>query len=421
MPRKRRFVFDLGRRSRNAKRIRLQNSRALASENRAVSTEHSISAEDTHSTSAQHSDSTSSTLSPELGSIRPPQNLMSSENSFSLDHHSYSFSSPNSTGTDRTFSIRSNSTSLSRASESLLAAHSIPNDQGSSICLNSQASLTRFSPSLAVPVLTFTRTATSTNDIDFSTISLPGPSTRESRSTSDTRLFEVDAGSSTSTSFPMRFVSPMPVRSQQSNYVQIATRVPPPITNQVPLPTETSSFLCTTSRFQVRSTAPTVQDATNSGASTTPRLISDRQEDTASVRVPVAEAGEDTLSESLEVHDVPVRLPNYPAFHYNPQNQYDGARTGSMSATCLRCNAKKWPIEPPGMCCANGKVDVPLLGPPPEPLRALLTNNTPTAKEFRKKIRTYNSCFVMTSFQAHTLLEPGFMPTFKVQGQIYHK
>ncbi|XP_065832990.1 uncharacterized protein [Oscarella lobularis] len=26
----------------------------------------------------------------------------------------------------------------------------------------------------------------------------------------------------------------------------------------------------------------------------------------------------------------------------------------------------------------------------------------------------------MTSFQAHTLVEPGFMPTFKVQGQIYH-
>ena len=121
-----------------------------------------------------------------------------------------------------------------------------------------------------------------------------------------------------------------------------------------------------------------------------------------------------------EVHDVPVPLPNYPAFHYNPQNVYDGARTGSMSATCLHCNAKKWPTEPPRICCANGKVDVPLLGPPPEPLQALLTTNTSQAKEFRKKIRTYNSCFVMTSFQAHTLVEPGYMPTFKVQGQIYH-
>ena len=125
-------------------------------------------------------------------------------------------------------------------------------------------------------------------------------------------------------------------------------------------------------------------------------------------------------NERAEVHDVPVPLPNYPAFHYNPRNLYDGARTGSMSATCLHCNAKKWPTEPPGICCANGKVDVPLLGPPPEPLRALLTTNTPPAKEFRNKIRTYNSCFVMTSFQAHTVVEPGFMPTFKVQGQIYH-
>ncbi|XP_065835787.1 uncharacterized protein [Oscarella lobularis] len=91
-----------------------------------------------------------------------------------------------------------------------------------------------------------------------------------------------------------------------------------------------------------------------------------------------------------------------------------------MSAKCRHCNAKKWPTEPPGMCCAKGKVDVPLLGNPPEPLRALLTENTSLAKEFRENIRKYNSCFVMTSFQAHTLVEPGFMPTFKVQGQIYH-
>ena len=124
--------------------------------------------------------------------------------------------------------------------------------------------------------------------------------------------------------------------------------------------------------------------------------------------------------EPVQIREVPVRLPNYPAFHYNSQNLYEGARVGAMSATCLHCNAKKWPTEPPGMCCANGKVDVPLLGPPPEPLRAFLTNNTPPAREFRKNIRTYNSCFVMTSFQAHTVVEPGFMPTFRVQEQIYH-
>ena len=90
-------------------------------------------------------------------------------------------------------------------------------------------------------------------------------------------------------------------------------------------------------------------------------------------------------NEHAEVHDVPVRLPNYPAFHYNPQNLYEDARIGSMSATCRHCSAKKWPTEPPRICCANGKVDVPLLGPPPEPLQALLTTNTPQAKEFRKK------------------------------------
>ena len=38
--------------------------------------------------------------------------------------------------------------------------------------------------------------------------------------------------------------------------------------------------------------------------------------------------------EPVQVREVPVPLPNYPAFCYNPQTQYHGARIGSMSATC---------------------------------------------------------------------------------------
>ena len=170
--------------------------------------------------------------------------------------------------------------------------------------------------------------------------------------------------------------------------------------------------------IQDDATPLSVTESTRSADVVSPASENVQNESVEIVESPVAaENGDDTY---VEVQEVAVVLPNFPAFRYNPGNEHQGARIGSMSATCPYCMAKKWPTEPPGMCCANGKVNIPLLGPPPEPLGALLTNDTPLAKEFRKKIRTYNSCFVMTSFQAHTLVELGFMPTFKVQGQIYH-
>ena len=129
---------------------------------------------------------------------------------------------------------------------------------------------------------------------------------------------------------------------------------------------------------------------------------------------------DDNVKNAAIEHQPPRTLPNYPAFRYNPEGSFAGAAIGSMSVECVHCRAKKWALEPPSMCCANGKVGVPFLGFPPEPLQTLLTEDSPFGKEFRSKIRTYNSCFVMTSFSANTLVEPGFMHTYKVQGQIYH-
>lgn len=72
------------------------------------------------------------------------------------------------------------------------------------------------------------------------------------------------------------------------------------------------------------------------------------------------------------------------------------------------------------MCCSSGKVKLPALEPPPEPLESLMSGTTPRSKHFLENIRKYNSCFQMTSFGANNAVcEPGFMPTFKVQGQIY--
>ncbi len=112
------------------------------------------------------------------------------------------------------------------------------------------------------------------------------------------------------------------------------------------------------------------------------------------------------------------------AFNYDPSYDYSSDKAvtiGSMSNLCTHCGAKKWPNETPGMCCCAGKVHLKLHPAPPEPLRMLLTGTTPESKHFLKNIRSYNAAFQMTSFGANVIHEGGFMPTFKVQGQVCHR
>ncbi len=86
-----------------------------------------------------------------------------------------------------------------------------------------------------------------------------------------------------------------------------------------------------------------------------------------------------------------------------------------------KCGTKKWPGETPGMCCTSGKVKLPPLSDPPPPLMDLMSVDTPESKHFLTQIRKYNSAFQMTSFGAKRFEETGFMPTFKIQGQVYHR
>ncbi|GFW42251.1 helitron_like_N domain-containing protein [Trichonephila clavipes] len=72
------------------------------------------------------------------------------------------------------------------------------------------------------------------------------------------------------------------------------------------------------------------------------------------------------------------------------------------------------------MCCASGKVKLPELHSPPEPLSTFLSAVTRVSKHFLENIRKYNSCFQMTSFGATNIVRENYMPTFRVQGQIYH-
>lgn len=76
--------------------------------------------------------------------------------------------------------------------------------------------------------------------------------------------------------------------------------------------------------------------------------------------------------------------------------------------------------ETPGMCCANGKVRLPALETPPEPLYSLIFGTSQKSKQFLSHIQQYNSAFQMTSFGATKIIRDNFMPTFKIQGQIYH-
>ncbi|XP_063920741.1 uncharacterized protein LOC135135573 [Zophobas morio] len=92
---------------------------------------------------------------------------------------------------------------------------------------------------------------------------------------------------------------------------------------------------------------------------------------------------------------------------------------GAMNHKCIHCLAYKSKEEAPGICCAGGKVQLPTFEPLPEPLHSLIMGLHPEQLHM-DGIRKYNSCFQMTSFGAKKIMEDGFMPTFKVHGQVYH-
>ncbi|GFX87395.1 helitron_like_N domain-containing protein [Trichonephila clavipes] len=113
---------------------------------------------------------------------------------------------------------------------------------------------------------------------------------------------------------------------------------------------------------------------------------------------------------------------NLCGFNYNPLYNYSlhpSVIIGKMEK-CTYCGAQKFKNETPGVCCAGGKAKLPDLRSPPEPLLTLVSGKTSQSKKILKHIRKYNSCFQMTSFGATNIVSANYMPTFKVQGQIYH-
>lgn len=117
------------------------------------------------------------------------------------------------------------------------------------------------------------------------------------------------------------------------------------------------------------------------------------------------------------------------AFEYDPGIEYCANQKiaiGNMDKECNYCHALKFNKETAGMCCSSGKVVLPALNPPPEPLASLMAAATGESKLFLKKIRKFNSCFQMTSFAAKAVSNRNaagryFDSTFRIQGQVYHQ
>ncbi len=84
---------------------------------------------------------------------------------------------------------------------------------------------------------------------------------------------------------------------------------------------------------------------------------------------------------------------------------------GEMTTMCGKCGALHFLEERVAssscanpqftLCYAQGKVTLPPLAPPLEPLRWLLTSNEADAKDFRQHIRSYNNALAFTSVGAN--------------------
>ena len=113
---------------------------------------------------------------------------------------------------------------------------------------------------------------------------------------------------------------------------------------------------------------------------------------------------------------------NREAFRYNCSTDYSShpsVQIGAMDVVCGHCGALKLSGETPGFCCLSGKVKLPLLTPPPEPLHSLLRGETPESRHFLANTQKYNGCFQMTSFGVDIIEERGFNPTFKVFNYLF--
>ncbi|GFU41103.1 uncharacterized protein TNCV_1058351 [Trichonephila clavipes] len=95
------------------------------------------------------------------------------------------------------------------------------------------------------------------------------------------------------------------------------------------------------------------------------------------------------------------------AFRYSPAEDYSLSRhvlISTMMIVCSYCKTLKFSSETKGLCCAVGKIKLPQLREPPEPLKTCLARYTAESKHFLSNIRKYNSCFQISSFGVEIII-----------------
>ena len=77
--------------------------------------------------------------------------------------------------------------------------------------------------------------------------------------------------------------------------------------------------------------------------------------------------------------------------------------------------------EAKSLCCLKGNVQLEAFPQPQSFLKHLYEGADIEGKHYLANIRKYNSAFQMTSFGCNEITMAGFNPSFRVQGQVYHR
>ncbi len=83
---------------------------------------------------------------------------------------------------------------------------------------------------------------------------------------------------------------------------------------------------------------------------------------------------------------------------------------------CPYCKAYRWKEERKGFCCEEGKIDLPHETDMPLELKKLYDD-----EDFNSKIRSYNNALALASIGCKEEILPGFCPTFKIHGKVFHR
>lgn len=85
---------------------------------------------------------------------------------------------------------------------------------------------------------------------------------------------------------------------------------------------------------------------------------------------------------------------------------------------CQFCNAHRWKEERKGFCCENGKVKLPSQPALPHQMQEIYRVHRQT---LLPNLRSYNNALALASLGCSEQSMPGFSPTFKIQGKVYHR